>query len=529
MPFPVALDSLIAASRSSLNPAGVDDAASAAPARTAESARTIDLVFMVLFLSLEGLVPCHVSCLVLVALYLNPRKRVKGVCFGKAHTIMASTAELCYNKYSCARKSALKQEKGRHQQSDPRCSESIVMTALTRKPERILLTGLTGLVGSSVAVALARAMHDCDFVCLVRDACGVSAKQRMQSVLHSECEFEGCPDFYNEIVNRVSVIEGDVTSINATHMAKNPMLKGVTKVLHCAADVNLGKDPTGRVFSVNYDGTKHVIELAKSLGVREFHYVATAYVAGNHTGVAYEHEQHPSSFNNAYEESKCLAEHLVRESGIPFTVYRPGIIVGRKSDGRIRKPLAFYRILEFLQQLKGRTAKRKGVPADDWIEMNINCHAAPSSHIYFVPIDYVQSAISTLFQKRASGITYHVTGDHPVSAEQILHAVCQVFRISGISISTSRECNSAEERMFTKFIGDLFPYFSSDIVFDQSNIRRDFAGLATFDYGSADLKALIQSYLADHFKSTDWVRNMLSDVTAQGTLAHEQERQGNYG
>ena len=376
--------------------------------------------------------------------------------------------------------------------------------------DHILLTGLTGLVGSSVVVALARERRDISFVCLVRGSGGVSAAQRAQEVIRSECAFEGCPEACEDVLSRVSVVEGDVTSIDVEKLSADPLLKGVRKIFHCAADVNLGKDPTGRVYTVNYEGTRRMVELAKRLDVDEFHYVATAYVAGRQTGTVYEQEQHPPAFNNAYEESKCKAEHLVRESGIPFTVYRPGIIVGRRSDGRIRKPLAFYRILEFLQQLKARAARIKGVPPDGWVDMDINCRTVASEHIYFVPIDYVQSAIATLFQRGTSGVTYHVTGDHPVSAVQILRAVCRVFRIDGLSVGMDRECRSTEERMFTKFVGDLFPYFSSDLVFDQQNIRRDFAGLAAYDYGSADLEVMVRAYLEDHYGSVGWIRDMLA-------------------
>jgi len=133
-----------------------------------------------------------------------------------------------------------------------------------------------------------------------------------------------------------------------------------------------------------------------------------------------------------------------------------------------------------------------------------------SDHIYFVPIDYVQAAIADLFQRGTAGVTYHVTGDHPVSADQILRAVCRVFRIDGLTIGMDRACKSAEEAMFSKFVGDLFPYFSSDLVFDQQNIRREFAGLARYDYGSADLEVLTQAYLADHYSSVAWVREMIS-------------------
>ena len=158
------------------------------------------------------------------------------------------------------------------------------MTDPNRAPDRILLTGLTGLVGSSVVVALARERRDISFVCLVRGSGGVSAAQRAREVIRSECAFEGCPEACEDVLSRVSVIEGDVTSIDVEKLSADPLLRGVRKVIHCAADVNLGKDPTGRVFTVNYEGTRRMVDLAKRLGVDEFHYVATAFVAGRQTG-----------------------------------------------------------------------------------------------------------------------------------------------------------------------------------------------------------------------------------------------------
>ena len=373
----------------------------------------------------------------------------------------------------------------------------------------VLLTGVTGLVGSSLVVAFVRNGFDYRFVCLARGARGETAEQRVEKALRDECDFEGSPELYGKVADSVSVVDCDVMSIDVESLASDPRLKGVDYVLHCAADVNLGKDPTGRVFRVNCDGTKKVVDLARRLAVRELHFVATAYVAGKQNGVVYEEEQHPSAFNNPYEESKCKAEMLVRESGIPFSIYRPAIIVGRKSDGKIRKPLAFYRILEFLEKLKEKAAKRRGVAPSQWVDMDMNCYAEASRHIYFVPIDYVQKAISTLFPEKAEGKTYHVTGDSPVSADQILAAVCRVFRLDGVSISKERACKSAEERMFTKCVGDLFPYFSSDIVFDQTNIHAAVPSLANLEYGLRDLEVMVKAYLEEEFANIDWIGEML--------------------
>ena len=56
---------------------------------------------------------------------------------------------------------------------------------------------------------------------------------------------------------------------------------------------------------VSQEETGKILELAKRLAVQEFHFVATAYVAGRLKGVSY--ERTPSTehgFNNPYEESK---------------------------------------------------------------------------------------------------------------------------------------------------------------------------------------------------------------------------------
>ena len=375
------------------------------------------------------------------------------------------------------------------------------------------MTGITGLVGSSVAVALTARRSGCRFVCLTRGGGGMSAAGRVAASVRAECAFEGCPDLADEVLSRIDVIDCDVSDMDAGALSRDPLLSGVDCVFHCAADVNLGKDPTGRVFRINHGGTRNMVELARSIGAKEFHFVATAYVAGRFGGLAMESAPGLEyGFNNPYEESKCRAELLVRGSGIPFTVYRPAIIVGRSTDGRIRKPLAFYRILEFLQKMKGNRASKTGEDPSGPMELAINCDTPPSSRVYFVPIDYVQSAIAALFGRPAHGETYHVTGDAPVSVRQILDSMCGVMRITGFTVGgTSR--GTAEERLFARFMGDLFPYFSSEVTFDQTNIRRDWPECRGWSYSGADITRMVRAYLEDRFPGVEWVKKLLASFS----------------
>ena len=379
---------------------------------------------------------------------------------------------------------------------------------------KVLVTGITGLVGSAFVVALVRERKDdYEFVCLVRSGGGKSAEERVDSIIRDECAFDGCPEIADLVLSKIKVVEGDVASINPAELAKKDKLQGVDIVFHCAADVNLGKDPTGKVFRINYEGTRNMVELAKLLNVKEFHYVGTAYVAGKLCGTAYEGAPVDNGFNNPYEESKFKGEYLVRESGIPFSVYRPAIITGRRSDGRIRKPLAFYRILEFLGKVKSHRCSKAGVDPVDFVDMQINFAAVPSEHVYFVPIDYVQEAITALFQLPVSNTGYHITGDSPVTTRQIEDSISKILRLDGVSVSVENEKNAQEgSQLMTRFVGDLYPYFSSDIVFDQSNVRAALGdSVLDWEYGTKGLETLIKSFYQDHFPNVEWLQKVISE------------------
>ena len=374
---------------------------------------------------------------------------------------------------------------------------------------KIFLTGITGLVGSAFVVALLRERNDIEFVCLVRKSATESAIKRVGKIIKDQCIFDGCPECADAILKKISVIEGDILAMNPEDFAKQPELNGVDIVFHCAADVNLGKDLTGRTFRINYNGTENIVALAKALKVREFHYVGTAYVAGKLVGRAIEDNPINSGFNNPYEESKFKAEMLVRQSGIPFSIYRPAIITGRLHDGRIRKPLAFYRILEFIAKLKKHQCAKHHLDPLSYIDLDIHFNTVPSEHVYFVPIDYVQKTITALFQKPVCNKAYHVTGNSPVSTMQIDQAVCQFLRINSIEISKVEESANQDEKLMSRFLGDLLPYFSSDIIFDQSNVVAALGEKAIdWEFGLKGLNALIESFYADFFPNVEWLNEL---------------------
>ena len=372
---------------------------------------------------------------------------------------------------------------------------------------KILLTGVTGLVGSAFVVALLKEKPAERFVCIARSNGGGSAADRVAKVLREQCVFDHCPEMTDKVLAAVEVIDGDVVDIVPEELAKLDMLKDVDRVFHCAADVNLGKDPTGKTFKINYGGTVNMVKLSQLLNVKELHYVSTAYVAGKISGRAAEEQALNSGFNNPYEESKFKAEMLVRNSGIPFSVYRPAIITGRLSDGRVRRPLAFYRIVEFLAKLKQNRCMKAGLNPADWVDMGLHFRTVASERVYFVPIDYVQQAITALFQKPVCNRTYHCTGNSPVQTYQIQRAICNILKISNVEISVGEPNGeeSNESNLMSKFLGDLLPYFASNITFDQRNITDALGSdFVNWEFGEAGLEKIVRSFINDFMPDSVW-------------------------
>ncbi|MBE6392449.1 MAG: NAD-dependent epimerase/dehydratase family protein [Lentisphaerae bacterium] len=375
--------------------------------------------------------------------------------------------------------------------------------------KKVFVTGITGLVGSAFVVELVRQRDDYEFVCLARSGGGRTAEQRVDSIVRDECAFDSCPEIADKVLSRITVVDGDVVTIDPEQLAADPRMSGIDEVFHCAADVNLGKDPTGKTFRINFNGTQNIVRLAQLLKVSAIHYVGTAYIAGKLVGTAIENNPVDSGFNNPYEESKFKAEMLVRNSGIPFSIYRPAIVTGRRSDGRIRKPLAFYRVLEFIGKMKSHACSKAGVDPANWYNIKMNFTIAPSERVYFVPIDYVQEAITALFQKPVCNQAYHITGDSPLTTLQIENTIARVLRLDGLTVGTEKVFEEQDDRLMGRFLGDLYPYFKGDIIFDQSNVRRDLGDkVLDWTYGVQGLEKLIRSFFVDYFPNVEWIQQI---------------------
>ena len=72
------------------------------------------------------------------------------------------------------------------------------------------MTGITGLVGSGFVTALLKDRPDVRFVCLARGGKNRTAMDRVVEAMKSECEFEGIPERFEEIMRHIEVVDGDI-------------------------------------------------------------------------------------------------------------------------------------------------------------------------------------------------------------------------------------------------------------------------------------------------------------------------------
>lgn len=129
----------------------------------------------------------------------------------------------------------------------------------------------------------------------------------------------------------------------------------LVEIVHCAGCLDYFDRET--LESVNVRLTAQVIELARRWRVNRFTYVSTAYSCGYIDGIAPEsaHATPPSDPTD-YTRTKREAEHLVAQSGLPFHIVRPSIVVGVSGVGSYTgKRYGVYQLWHGLERLMCRT------------------------------------------------------------------------------------------------------------------------------------------------------------------------------
>ena len=361
------------------------------------------------------------------------------------------------------------------------------------------ITGGTGSLGRELIPRVLQSDLDAEIVLLLRGRDPGEVSTRLASL----SEFlRRCTDPAS--LGRVRAAAGDVTlpGLGLAVDASESLRRRVTHIIHAGASIRLNQ-PIEDARRINRLGTCETLTFAERCpNLRRFAHVSTAYVAGDRTGTIREDElREGQRFLNAYEQSKCEAEEIVRlrRGCLPISIFRPSIIVGDSTDGHTCNFGTLYHPLKLIAR-----GLLREIPGD------------PRAPLDLVPVDYVADCIVRLTQAPPRECaTYHVAAGL-MGAVPVAELVSTVLTHCGRGIPVAPRFVRADlrQRAGGHELSCFFQYLSGSKNFDDSTLRRDLGARASCPAAREFLPRLLS-----FCESTRWGRELPWDRTSLAEAA----------
>ena len=200
---------------------------------------------------------------------------------------------------------------------------------------------------------------------------------------------------------RAMPVTGDLT-VKKLGVAPETLksLKGsIDAVYHLAAVYDLSADAESQV-QVNIDGTRNMVEFAKAVDAGHVHHVSSIAAAGLYEGVFREDMfEEAEGLDHPYFMTKHESEKIVRkECKLPWTVYRPALVVGDSKSGEMDKidgPYYFFKLIQRMRQILPPWLPSVGIEG---------------GRINIVPVDFVVACLDHISHAKIDnkGKCYHL-------------------------------------------------------------------------------------------------------------------------
>ena len=247
------------------------------------------------------------------------------------------------------------------------------------------VTGATGFIGKRLVKKLLERKGAKVYFLIRKESTGKVAALR---------------EYWGVSAARAIPVHGDLTrkklGVSAEDIKK---LKGeISSFYHLAAVYDLEADEESQI-AVNIDGTRNTVEFAKGIDAGHFHHVSSIAAAGLYEGVFREDMfEEAENYDHPYFRTKHESEKIVREEcKLPWTVFRPAMVVGHSVTGEMDKIDGPYYFFKLIQRI------RKLLPS--WMPMV----GLEGGRINIVPVDFVVNSLDYIsHHEQASGKCFHL-------------------------------------------------------------------------------------------------------------------------
>ncbi|HYD75013.1 SDR family oxidoreductase [Ramlibacter sp.] len=220
--------------------------------------------------------------------------------------------------------------------------------------------------------------------------------ERKGSVVHflirkeSEGKVAALREHWGVPASRAIPVYGDLTAKKLGVSAQDirQLKDQVDHFYHLAAVYDLSADEESQV-AVNIEGTRNTVEFAKAIAAGHFHHVSSIAAAGLYEGVFREDMfEEAEGLDHPYFMTKHESEKIVRkECKVPWTVYRPAMVVGDSRTGEMDKIDGPYYVFKLIQRM------RQVLPP--WMP----AVGLEGGRVNIVPVDFVVDALDHISHK----------------------------------------------------------------------------------------------------------------------------------
>jgi NAD(P)-dependent dehydrogenase (short-subunit alcohol dehydrogenase family) len=257
---------------------------------------------------------------------------------------------------------------------------------------------------------------------------------------------------WGEDEKRVIAVIGDLAKpklgVAPADLAK---LKGKVKhFFHLAAIYDLAADAESQE-KANIEGTRNAVEVAEAINAGCFHHMSSIAAAGLYDGVFREDMfDEAEELDHPYFRTKHESEGIVRrECGVPWRIYRPGIVVGHSKTGEIDKidgPYYFFKLIQKMRSLLPPWVPTIGIEG---------------GRINIVPVDFIVDATDHIAHKKGlDGHCFHLTDPEPRRIGEILNLFAKAAHAPQMTMRVNA-------KMFS-----FIPPFILDSVMSLAPVRR---------------------------------------------------------